>query len=157
MNESMGANEQNPAWGPMPMTAQRFEEFKRNPGDESYGNLIDALAVEALMLGRFARFPMTEEKIARLRAGNGRFSPFVVYNADRMPFVVLLVGDTPRMGPIPTAIEMKAGPILEGVVQTPKIAGVAINPWDEGGVMIPTRDLMAVIRRRQEEAAAAKN
>lgn len=151
MSEMTPTDGQTPTRATMTMTAEKFAEFKKNTSDETYMDLVEAFVVEAMTPNRFARFPMAEEKIAKLRAGEGRFSPFVVYNSSRQPFVVFLVGDAPTPGPIPTSIEMKAETLLNGVVQTQKLAGVAINPWDEGGVMIPTRDVIAAIRKRREE------
>ena len=126
--------------GPLSETEAKFKEFVADRSESAYRALVEAFVFEAMGTNRTACFPLTEDVFKALTEKNSEF-PFgfaIVRDLNGIPFAVFLTSHEMSCGPYPISAEIVASAVIvPHLFKERDIAGIAINPWNDGGAFIP--------------------
>lgn len=121
-------------------TEAKFKEFAADRCIEKLEELVEAFAFETMATSRAACFPMTEEAICGMLDSGGKGKPGFATISDKAGAVcvVVLTSDKMSAGDYPAAATIVASHVVtQFVFSDPTIAGIALNPWNDGGAWIP--------------------
>lgn len=131
-------------------TESKFKEFVANRCVETYTELVETFVIEAMATRRTASFPMSEEAMDNLfdENGNMRFGLAIVRDREGASYAALMTSSDMSAGDYPAAAAIVASQIItQFVFRDPQIAGIAINPWNDGGALVPKSAFLQALQR----------
>ncbi|MCR5840100.1 MAG: hypothetical protein K6G94_10765 [Kiritimatiellae bacterium] len=120
-------------------TEAKFNEFVANRSEATYATLVETFIFEAMGTNRTACFPLTEDVFKGLTEKSEEF-PFgfaIVRDSQGAPFAAFLTSHEMSCGTYPISAEIDAWVVIkQHLFKERGIAGIALNPWNDGGAFI---------------------
>jgi len=123
-------------------TRTAVDTFLIRRSEDKYRDVLKAFVIEAMTTERCAAFPTSTEIVTKFFADEGPFSSAIVRDGAGRPYLVFLTGHDRENNDAEAVATMKASEMLRNVMKDPALAGVALDPWNGGGVALP-KNLLA--------------
>jgi len=137
-----------------------FREFVANRSEATYNALVEAFVFEAMGTKRAAWFPLNQEALEGLAEKDGglHFGFAIVRDPQGIPYATFLTSHEMKCGPYPMSAEIVASYVItQFLFREQDIAGIALNPWNDGGAFIPKNlFLQAMVKIEAELGAEEK-
>jgi len=131
-------------------TRTAVDTFLARRSEDKYRNVLKAFVIEAMTTERCAAFPSSAEIVLAFFEGKGPFSSAIVRDGAGRPYLALLTDHDRESNGAETVVAMKASEMLRNVMKDPALIGVALDPWNGGGVALP-KNLLAEEMRKVAE------
>ena len=142
---------------PLSETEAKFKEFVADRSETTYSDLVETFVFEAMGTKRTACFPLTEDIFNGQTEENSGF-PFgsrTIANPNGVPFAVFLSSHEMSCGPYPMSAEIVASAVIvPHLFKEQDIAGIALNPWNDGGAFIPKVLFLQTMVKLDKEISA---
>ncbi len=134
-------------------TEALFKEFVANRCEETYRALVDGFVFESMGTQRTATFPLPGIAFEGPEDGGTLKFGFAIERDDAgNPFAVFLTSHNMNCGPYPCAMDIVASAVLtDHFIKAGEIVGIALNPWNDGGVCIPKMLFLETVARMSAE------
>lgn len=133
--------------------------FAKARTEENYFGAVHDFVFEVMATRRRAMFPVNAKQLGAQLAGKAPLGLGIVRDSNGNPFTVFLTSPQISAGTLDAAVEMVASEVFVNVLRDQTLAGVAVNPWTDGGIMIGKDVLLAAmedVRRFAEGADGAE-
>lgn len=136
-------------------TEKSVAAFAKAQTKENYFQAARDFVFEVMATERRAMFPVDAEQLVSQLSGKEPVGLGIVRDSNGNPFTVFLTSPQISVGTFDAAAEMIASQVFINVMQDQTLAGVAVNPWTDGGIMIGKGVLLAAMEdvRRFAEGA----
>ena len=136
-------------------TENSVAAFAKAQTKENYFQAARDFVFEVMATERRAMFPVDAEQLVSQLSGKEPVGLGIVRDSNGNPFTVFLTSPQISVGTFDAAAEMIASQVFINVMQDQTLAGVAVNPWTDGGIMIGKGVLLTAMEdvRRFAEGA----
>lgn len=126
-------------------TEASVAQFARQRNAETYAQAVRDFVFEVMATERRAYFPVDPSRLVSQLEGNEGVATGIVRDSEGKPYTVFLTSPQISAGTFTASVEAVASAVLVHVPSDPALAGVAVNPWTDGGILIPTSALLGAI------------
>ena len=149
-------NKQRPQQPPAPRicerTAATYAALKAEPGQEKYGAFMSALEQDVLE-GRVGFLPIAKDDVEKLqKTGEIKWTALKTPNGPALA-AFTSPQEATRQGGGEGSVALPLGIFLQTLLQSADFKGLAFNPFDNGGVIMPrehAQQMLANVQRRAQ-------
>ena len=128
-----------------------FDRFVADRTEDGYKEVLSTFVFEVMSTRRSAHFPTSIAIVQKFLSGEGPFASVIVRDANGLPYQVFLTDPSCEINGSEASVDIIAANVFNNVIKDPALAGVAINPWNGGGVCLPKNLLINEIQEIHQQ------